>query len=134
MNRRRTILVALITLTITPIAAADIYKCNGPDGPVFTDWECGPDATNVELPDSSGLVGITDETKAELAEKKASREKARNRVKNTTVINNQYNTINTPPTWYWASRPYWRGKHPGLRPPVVEPTPLPSTIAMRRRK
>lgn len=70
MNRRRTILVALITLAITPIAAADIYKCNGPDGPVYTDWKCGPDATNVELLDSSGLGGISDETKTQLAEKK----------------------------------------------------------------
>ncbi len=89
-------LVALITLAITPIAAADIYKCNGPDGPVYTDWKCGPDATNVELLDSSGLGGISGKTKTQLAEKSV-REKSRNRVKNTTVINNQYTTINTPP-------------------------------------
>ncbi len=134
MNRCRTILVALITLAIAPIAAADIYKCNGPDGPVYTDWKCGPDATNVELSDSSGLVGISDETKTQLAEKKAIREKSRNRVKNTTVINNQYTTINTPPAMYWPGRPYWREKHPDSRPPIAVPTPLPSTIAMRRKK
>ena len=133
MNRCRIILVALITVAITPMAEADIYKCNGPDGPVYTDLECGPDATNVVLSDSSGLVGITDETKAELAEKKASREKARNRVNKTTVINNQYNTINTQPAGYWARRPFWREKHPGMRPPEPVPKPLPSTIAFRRK-
>ena len=133
MNRCSTILVALITLVITPVAAADIYKCNGPDGPVYTDLECGPDAINVELSDSSGLVGITDETKAELAEKKASREKSRHRVNKTTIINNQYTTINAQPAGYWARRPYWRKKHHDLRPPEAIPTPLPSTVAFRRK-
>ncbi|MDX2417873.1 MAG: hypothetical protein QNK19_10475 [Xanthomonadales bacterium] len=133
MNRYRTVLVALITLAIAPVAAADIYKCSGPDGPVYTDLECGPDAINVEVSDSSGLVGVTDETKAELAEKKASREKSRNRVNKTTVINNQYNTINTQPAGYWARRPFWREKHPDLRPPEPVPTPLPSTVAFRRK-
>jgi len=116
-----------------PLATADIYKCDGPDGPVFTDWECGPDAIHVELSDSSGLGGITDETRAELAEKKASREKSRNRVNKTTVINNQYTTINTPPVGYWPSRPYWRKKHHDMRPEKPAPTPLPSTVAFRRR-
>lgn len=133
MHNCKIILATLISLAITPMAAADIFKCNGPDGPVYTDRECGPDATNVELSDSSGLGGITEETKAVLAEKKASREKARNQVKNTTVINNQYTTINTPPV-YWPNRPYWRGKPPVARPPVVVPKPLPSTIAMRRKR
>lgn len=134
MNRCRTILVVLITLVSTPMAAAEIYKCKGPDGPVYTDIDCGPDATSIEVSDSSGLGGITEETKTELAEKRAVREKSRKRVNNTTVINNQYNTINTPPVGYWPHRPYWRGKHPDVRPPVAIPKPLPSTIAMRRKK
>jgi len=133
MNRYRTIFIAVIGLAVTPMALADIYKCNGPDGPVYTDWECGPNAINVELSDSSGLGGITDETKAELAEKKASREKSRARINKTTVINNQYTTINTPPVGYWPGRPIWRKNHHDMRPAKPTPTPLPSTVAFRRR-
>ena len=47
-------LTALITLVITPAAVAEIYKCDGPDGPIFSDKKCGSDAANVELPESSG--------------------------------------------------------------------------------
>ena len=136
MNRYSILLVVLLSLAITPLATAKIYKCHGPDGPVFTDRECGPDATRVELADTSGLGGIYDETKTELAEKKAERdaerEAARQRKLNTTVINNQYTTINTQPAGYWWRRPYWR---PGIdqpqAPPAI-PTPLPSTLGKPR--
>ena len=47
-------LITLITLVITPAAVAEIYKCDGPDGPIFSDKKCGLDAANVELPESSG--------------------------------------------------------------------------------
>ena len=47
-------LITLITLVITPAAVAEIYKCDGPDGPIFSDKKCGSDAANVELPESSG--------------------------------------------------------------------------------
>jgi len=132
MNSRRTILVVLISLVIAPVATAKIYKCDGPDGPVYTDWECGPDATKVEVLDTSGLGGITEETKAELARKKADREEARNRKDGGTVINNQYTTINTQPEGYWVGRPYLRKPHREPRPPAVVPTPLPSTVVFRR--
>ncbi len=34
MNRYGKILVVLITVAITPLATAEIYKCDGPDGPI----------------------------------------------------------------------------------------------------
>jgi hypothetical protein len=137
MKRYITGLVVLIALAISPMATAKIFKCNGPDGPIFTDRECGPDATNVELADTSGLVGISDETKTELAEKKAEREAQRKEALqskgNKTVINNQFTTINTEPAGYWWRRPF---RPPGYdrpqRPPAT-PTPLPSTLGKPRR-
>ena len=70
MNRHTTRLIALITLVITPAAVAEIYKCDGPDGPVYSDRKCGSDAVNLELTESSGLSGVTEQDKAVLAEKK----------------------------------------------------------------
>lgn len=132
MNSYRTLLVALVSLAITPAATAEIYKCDGPDGPVYTDRECGPDATNVEISDTSGLGAITEETKAELAKKKADREDARKRNEGDTVINNQYTTINTQPERYWTGRPYIRKPPLDPQPPPVAPRSSPGTVAPRR--
>ena len=80
MNRHRTSLFTLITLialVITPVAVAEIFKCNGPDGPIYSDRDCGQDAENVELLDTSGLSGVSEQDKSDLAEKKLEREQAR---------------------------------------------------------
>ncbi len=137
MKRYITGLIVIITLAVTPMATAKIFKCDGPDGPIFTDRECGPDATNVELADTSGLVGVSDETKTELAEKKAEREAQRiealKNKGNKTVINNQFTTINTEPSGYWLRRPY---RPPGYNRPEVPPAtpkPLPSTLGKPRK-
>ena len=47
-------------LAITPAAVAQIYKCDGPDGPIYSDRKCGLDAANVELKESSGLSGVNE--------------------------------------------------------------------------
>ena len=137
MKRCKTCLVVLFALATTPLAIAEIYKCDGPDGPIFSDRECGPGATSVELAETSGLVGISDETKTELAEKKAEREAERNEARqrkgNTTVINNQYTTVNTEPAGYWLRRPYRRPGHGRPEVPPAIPTPLPSTLGKPRR-
>jgi len=142
MNRLNIILASLILLAIAPMASAEIYRCDGPDGPIFSDRKCGPDAANVELSDTSGLTGVTDEIKAELAEKKADRERAREEMRklnnNRTVINNQYTTVNTEPTGRWLNYPYWRPKPERPRPerpmpPEVTPKPLPSTLGRPRK-
>ena len=137
LTRFFTGLVFLIALAITPVATAQIYKCEGPDGPIYTDRDCGPGATSVELAETSGLGGISDETKAELAEKKAAREAARKEARSlqakATVINNQYTTVNTQPPGYWWRRPYWRPGHDRPEVPPAIPTPLPSTLGKPRR-
>jgi len=109
-------LIAVTMMAVSWAAWAEVYKCDGPDGPVYTDRKCGPDATSVEFTESSGISGVSDEVKAELARKKAEREKAEtdlalNPNANTTY---QFNTINTEPAGYWLPGSFWR---PGNRPP-----------------
>jgi len=137
MNRVKMILIALALLLVTPAAVAEIYKCDGPDGPIYSDQKCGPDAASVEVLDTSGLTGVSDETKAELAARKAKREQAREEQRklnsNRTVINNQYTTISPQPYGNWYRRPYLRPKpeRPEIQPlPGISP---PSTIGRPRK-
>jgi hypothetical protein len=109
MNRQRINLVTLVTLValvITPAAVAQIYKCDGPNGPIYSDKECGPDAANVELLESSGLSGVSEQDKSALAEKKLERELEReqNRSRNQqgTVVNNQNSTYTTENPGRWV--------------------------------
>ena len=105
MNRHRTslmILITLITLVITPAVVAEIYKCDGPDGPIYSDKECGSDSANVELLESSGLSGVSEEDKADLAEKKQKREQARSQNQQGSVVNSQNNVNTTEDPGYWV--------------------------------
>jgi hypothetical protein len=104
MNRYRTSLITLVTLVtltalaIAPVTVAEIYKCDGPDGPVYSDQKCGSEASSVELQESSGLSGVSEQDKADLAEKKLEREQERKQAPSQTqqgiVVNNQ-NTVYT---------------------------------------
>jgi len=85
----RIFITALIVLTNASVAMAQIYKCDGPDGPIFSDQKCAPNAETVELSETAGLSGVSDEEISELAEKKAGRDQARNRNTESTVIKNQ---------------------------------------------
>ena len=89
MSIYKKILVTLILLANASLAMAQIYKCDGPEGPVYSDRECEPNAATVELSESAGLTGISDEELSELAEKKSDREQARNRNTEGAVIENQ---------------------------------------------
>ena len=89
MSIYKKILVTLILLANASVAMAQIYKCDGPEGPVYSDKECEPNAATVELSESAGLTGISDEELSELAEKKSDRDQARNRNTEGTVIENQ---------------------------------------------
>jgi len=137
MNRYQIILIALISLAITPEATAEIYRCDGPDGPIYSDKKCGPDATSVKFADTSGLTGVSDETKAELAARKAEREQASEEARklnnNRTVINNQYTTLNTAPAGRWLNYPYPRPKPEKPPTPELRPTPLPGTLGRPRK-
>jgi hypothetical protein len=105
MNRHRVsliILVTLITLVITPAGVAKIYKCNGPDGPIYSDQECGQDAANVELLETSGLSGVSEQDKSDLAEKKLEREQARSQNQQGRVVSNQSNAYATENPGRWV--------------------------------
>jgi len=123
-------LVTLVALVITPAAVAEIYKCDGPDGPVYSDRECGPNAANVELLESSGLSGVTEQDKNTLAEKKLEREQgreqARSRNQQGSVVNNQSNAYTTESPGRWV-----RGRNrPRGRDNVntLPSKPLPATL------
>ena len=140
MNRHRTSLITFViltTLVITPAAVARIYKCDGPDGPIYSDQECGPNAANVVLQDSSGLSGVAEEDKTALAERKLEREEerikerelARSRRQQTTVINNQYSTYTSgyPGRWWGLNRPGHGDKPvnlPANPKPIIRPSIL----------
>ena len=78
MNAFKTTTLALVAVIIAPVAAAQIYKCEGPDGPIFSDQECESDAAKVTLSETSGLGGqVSIPTDIDLAKKKLDREKRR---------------------------------------------------------
>jgi len=128
-------LITLITLVITPAAVAEIYKCDGPDGPIFSDQKCGSDAANVELLESSGLSGVSEQDKADLAEKKQERELARSQNQQGSVVNSQNDGYTTEDPGYWGRdgdrlRNLDKANRlPGKTPPTATPTePRPVTL------
>ncbi len=138
MHRFIFAIAVLVLLATAPAASAQIYKCNGPAGPIFTDKVCGPEATKVEIEETSGLGGVYDETIAELAKDKAQREAERtaaNRLKaNPTVINNQFTTVNTEPAGYWLNNPYLRPLHRPRPRPEPKPEPaVPGTLGKPKK-
>jgi len=135
------ILITLITLVITPAVVAEIYKCDGPDGPIYSDKECGSDSANVELLESSGLSGVSEEDKADLAEKKQEREQARSQNQQGSVVNSQNSVNTTEDPGYWV-RDGDRLRNldkvnvlPGKTQPTTPPTePRPVTLPAKPRK
>jgi len=89
MNIYRIFITAFLVLANVSVAMAQVYKCDGPNGPIYSDRECAPNAATVELSESSGLSGISDEEISELAEKKSDRDQARNRNNEVAVDENQ---------------------------------------------
>ena len=149
MNRYRISLFTLITLVslvITPAIAAEIYKCDGPDGPIYSDKKCGPDAANVEVLESSGMSGVSEQDKADLAEKKKEREQeqelAREQAQNQkgSEVNNQNNVYTEDPGYWGRDGDRLRNLDkanilPGKTPPTTPPTePRPVTLPAKLPK
>jgi hypothetical protein len=128
MDRKRIILVTLVTLVITPAAVAEIYRCDGPNGPIYSDKECGSDAANVEILNSSGLSGVTEQDKIYLAEKKQERE--REREQEQALSPNQQNPviINQYDTYYPERRGPSRNRPKGGNKPNTLPAKPPSVV------
>ena len=151
MNRRRTglyTLITLITLIITPAAVAEIYKCDGPDGPVYSDQKCGSDSTNVEIQESSGMSGVSDQEKADLAEKKQEREQQReedrSRSQQDNAVDNQNNVNTTGEPGFWVEdNRYHRNRdninnlpdktRPAAPPTEPRPVTLPANTPRKRK-
>ena len=134
MKKSRTVLIAVASLLISSMAMAEIFKCDGPDGPIYTDRKCGPDATSVELAETSGLSGVSDETKADLALKKAERAEARANSSSPGPVNNyQFTTINTEPAGRWLRRPYRKPHDRPVDLPAAGQLPAKSVVGGRLR-
>ena len=144
MNRYKASLITLVILAaliIAPATIAQIYKCDGPDGPVYSDRKCGSEAANVELQESSGLSGVTEQDKANLAEKKLEREQAPSQNQQGIVVNNQNNVYTTenPENLVWdGNRPKDQDNAnilPGKTLPATSPTePRPVTLPAKTPK
>ena len=127
MTIYRITLAALITLAISPIAIAQVYKCDGPDGPVYTDKACEPGAAAMEFEETSGVSGVSDSEKADLADKKAEREQSRaSRSSNTPAVNYPIQSTGNEVDGRWPRR---------VRQPLDQkPVTLPVKRPVRRRK
>jgi hypothetical protein len=148
MNCRRVHIITLVTLTtlaITPATAAKVYKCDGPDGPIYSDRKCGSEAVNVEIQESSGLSGVTEQDISDLAEKKREREKKRElaRSKNQqSIVPNQQReiyTVEDPGYWDRDGNRLRNRDNPNILPdrpqPATPPTePRPVTLPARTPK
>ena len=148
MNRYRASLITLVTLAalvIAPATVAQIYKCDGPDGPVYSDKKCGSEAAKVELQESSGLGGVTEQDKANLAEKKLEREQEQEQAPGQNqqgiAVNNQnnvYTTENPGNRVRDGNRPKGQDNAnipPGKTLPATSPTePRPVTLPAKTPK
>ena len=131
MTIYRITLAALITLAISPIAIAQVYECDGPDGPVYTDKACEPGAAQMEFAESSGVSGISDAEKADLAGKKAEREQNRtSRSNNNPTVNYQTQSTGNEVDGRWPRRV----RQPLDQKPVTLPVQRPVRPVTRRRK
>lgn len=132
------VLIPVTMIAMSSAAPAEVYKCDGPNGPIFSDQKCGPDATSIEFTETSGISGVSDEVKAELARKKAEREAAKPdlELNPDAKTSYQFNTINTEPAGYWLPGSFWRpGNRPPHRPkPPQKPPEVtePSVIRLKR--
>jgi len=123
-------LVTLAALVISPAAIAQIYKCDGPNGPIYSDRECGPDAANVQVRESSGLSGVSEKDKSALAAKKLEREQAQGQNQQRTVTNDQSSSYTTesPGRWDYGRNRLRDRDNSSIAVPVKRPA------APRRRR
>jgi hypothetical protein len=140
MNTCKILLPSLLMMAVTPLGASQIFKCDGPDGPVYTDRPCEPGAEQVQLTESSGVSGVSDETKAELARKKEERQQKNNLRESGAPVINHYDVVDNSNSGWWTrgrnplNRPPLNNRpRPPLndRPPVNRPVTLPSTARKR---
>ena len=122
-------------------AQAEIYRCDTPEGPVFSDQACGDEATSITLDeDSSGISGgPPEEVRESLAAKRQAREEARARQREQSARRSDREVIylpgdNSDPV-FWPGRGYPNRPNRPPRPEhPVQPTPRPpDTLRPRGR-
>ncbi|MEM1411112.1 MAG: hypothetical protein AAGH19_02055 [Pseudomonadota bacterium] len=114
------VLFAIILFAAPLLADAEIYRCETPEGVVFSDRECGEAAERVELADDSAGVsmGPPEEVREYLAEQREVRAQERQE----RIERRASQTPPTPAPIVVEQRvgyPYWWG----ARPPVLRPPP-----------
>ncbi len=132
MNVFKILFLFPILLTISPLAMGTIYKCDGPDGPIYSDMECGPAAATVKVSDSAGLNGDYDSVRSDLAEKKSARDQDRGLSKNNNVIKNQPQTYTSEPNGRWLRGRERIGNGEKPSQPIAKPA-KPRTGGGRRK-
>jgi len=113
-----------LMLLLPALAQAQIYRCDTPQGPVFSDERCGSEAQVVELrEETTGLGGgPSEEVRAYLDQKREERADKRQNAP-PPFAKNQAEPVEVqtqPPVVYGVNRPY-----PGRRParPIERPRP-----------
>jgi len=122
----------LITLLLTAASAeAQIFRCETPDGLIFSDSPCSAEAEVVNVDNVSAGIsgGPSEEVKAELAEKKAQRAEEREQARKLRASQPPQPVYLPAPAGqtviypgYWPWRPDYR-PHP--EPPGPQPKPEP---------
>jgi len=137
------VLIVTALMLVPGFAQADIYRCDTPNGVVFSDRECGDSSEVVTLADeTAGIsVGPSEEVRERLAEQKAERAQARE--ERAERLANQPVQVPTPvvierqgyPTYpgFWGNRPPALRPPPPLRPlpPVAPPVRPPDVVRPR---
>ena len=117
------VLFVMILWAVPMLGAAQIYRCDTPEGVVFSDRECGEEAEVVELTEeTAGIsVGPSEEVRERLEEQKQERAEAR-----AALAEQRANQPAPAPAPIIIERPGYPAFAPGFwgnRPPALRPPP-----------
>ena len=114
-----------VTLLIPLVVSAQIYRCDTPEGPVFSDEMCGTEARLVELEeDSQGLGGgPSEEVREYLDQKRQERAEERESARQVPPLQPAPATPSQPVENVALLPGYLRPVRPGR--PIAKPRPRP---------
>ena len=121
MNVFKSFSIILFLLASAPLAADTIYKCDGPDGPIFSDKPCAPDASTVTVKDTTGLSADYDGVRSDLAEKKTARNQEGALSKNNQKVNPQPQTYTSESNGRWVRGRERLGSREKPSQPIARP-------------
>lgn len=131
----------VLLVLIAPLAQAQIYKCEGAEGPVYSDRPCSDQAEIVTVRDSSSGIapGPSDEAKQYLADKRDQRASDRAQRASAPASNQPQAPVVVSDGQDYGYPVYWpaygnrpnRPPRPKPEPPIVQPDPGGSVIRPR---